>query len=48
MKALKSTSRGQGRLGDQPSEGSPSANLRAYAQTKTAGSSFEQLSWPRG
>ena len=32
MKALKSTSRWQGRLGDQTSEGSRSANLRAYAQ----------------
>ena len=32
MNTLKSTSRGQGRLGDQPFEGSLSANLRAYAQ----------------
>ncbi len=32
MNTLKSTSRGQGRLGDQSSEGSLSANLRAYAQ----------------
>ncbi len=32
MKALKSTSRGQGRAGDRASEGSLRANLRAYAQ----------------
>ena len=32
MTILKSTSRGQGRKGNQPSEGSLSANLRAYAQ----------------
>ncbi len=32
MKALKSTSRRQGRKGDRASEGSLSANLRAYAQ----------------
>ena len=32
MTTLKSTSRGQGRKGDRPSEGSLSANLRAYAQ----------------
>jgi hypothetical protein len=32
LNTLKSTSRGQGRLGDQPFEGSLSANLRAYAQ----------------
>ncbi len=32
MNALKSTSRGQGRQGDRASEGSLSANLRAYAQ----------------
>jgi hypothetical protein len=32
MKALKSTSRWQGRAGDRTSEGSLSANLRAYAQ----------------
>lgn len=32
MTTLKSTSRGQGRKDDRPSEGSPSANLRAYAQ----------------
>ncbi len=32
MKALKSTSRWQGRAGDRASEGSRSANLRAYEQ----------------
>ncbi len=32
MKALKCTSRRQGRKGDRASEGSLSANLRAYAQ----------------
>ncbi len=32
MKALKSTSRRQGREGDRASEGNLSANLRAYAQ----------------
>ncbi len=32
MNTLKSTSRGQGRKGDRPSEGSLSANLRAYEQ----------------
>ena len=32
MTTLKSTSRGQGWKGDRPSEGSLSANLRAYAQ----------------
>ena len=32
MTTLKSTSRGQGRKGDRPSDGSLSANLRAYAQ----------------
>ncbi len=32
MTTLKSTSRRQGRKGDRPSEGSLSANLRAYEQ----------------
>ena len=32
MTTLKSTSRGQGRKGDRPSEGSLSANLRANVQ----------------
>ena len=45
---FKSTSPGQGQTGDCLSEGSLSANLRAYVQTNSSGTNLNRFSGPAG